>query len=377
MRSPAVVLSSWWPRTTNPHAAPFLADHAEAVASALGDAVCWSVEPGLRPIEGEPVAGPLEIRRERPLVPWSLAFGRYGSECLLAAGWARGRALTFRPAALIIQSFEHAGPYGVGLARATGAPLLYVEHSSSVALNQLSVGQERSVRRTLSSSDVALAVSKSLARSLRSRRVTPEVPVLTIDNPLDLELFPPCPPPSGREIVIAQIADFRLVKGHDLLIDALRLLPSMTLSRLRLVLVGEGPERDRIMGMVSAAGLARSVRFTGKLSRSGVAKVVREAQWTLLTSVSENQPCAAIESLATGRPVVAALVGGLSEVVQPEDGLLYSRNPESLAQALARIVDDDVSGLRPWRTRAEAAAARYKKEAVADRYRSVIDSIRV
>jgi glycosyltransferase involved in cell wall biosynthesis len=129
--------------------------------------------------------------------------------------------------------------------------------------------------------------------------------------------------------------------------------------------------------MVSAAGLARSVRFTGKLSRSGVAKVVREAQWTLLTSVSENQPCAAIESLATGRPVVAALVGGLSEVVQPEDGLLYSRNPESLAQALARIVDDDVSGLRPWRTRAEAAAARYKKEAVADRYRSVIDSIRV
>jgi len=372
-RAPVLVLSSWWPRESNPHATPFIVDHAAALAVAAGDVECWSIEPGLRTLPDRPLAANLPIVRKRVKLPWRAILSPAGPRALFLAGVVAGRRLRVRPALIMAQALEHAGPYAAGLATSCGAALAYLEHWSGVAQGTITPAQRSALRLVLDRSDVVLAAGGFLGRAIEQAGDLDPESVVRMDNPVDLRLFRPGPPPTTQGTVIVQVADFRPAKGHDLFADALLAArPDVERHQVRFVLVGDGPERARIERRLADAGLGPLVHFTGKLSRAEVAQAIRDADWTLLTSETENLPCAAIESLAIGRPVAAPQVGGIPEVVEAADGVLFERTAEGLADTLRRIGSGSVVGLRPWHERATAAAKRYGAEAVANRYASVL-----
>jgi glycosyltransferase involved in cell wall biosynthesis len=372
-----VMVSAWWPTESTPHSHPFVVDHALALQRAVGEVRCWAIVPGLRQRTGRalPIAGdegPTVVEKT-PRVPFRLASTGIGRRVLAAAGWLSGRRRRRQIGRVVLQAFDYAGPYAVGVARGARCPLVYVEHWSAVSRDTLTAGQRASLRYVLGHAEVVLAAGAYLAEALERAGSLPAGSVVPIDNAVDPGVFAATPPVQKGHTVIAQVADFRPVKGHDLLVDAMvSLNGELERLGLRFVLVGDGTERQRIETRLASAGMGSCVEFTGKLSRRQVSDVVRQADWVLLTSESENRPCAVIESLAVGRPVAAPRVGGIPEIVGERDGLLFDRSVEGLSEALRRIGSGSVDALRSWDERAAAAVDRYGADAVARQYRQVL-----
>ncbi len=172
--------------------------------------------------------------------------------------------------------------------------------------------------------------------------------VRVIHNGVDL-LEPPTAPhrdavrrawgATADDVVIGCVANYRSVKAHDLLIAAFGDVV-MARPHVRLVLVGEGPERSRLEQLVESGGLASHVVLHG---REPDARQLNTAfDVVALTSRSEGLPNAMLEAAAAGRPVVATDVGGMREVVlDGVTGLLVpSGDRPALARALVRLADD-------------------------------------
>lgn len=374
-----LMVSSWWPTAARPHERPFVLDHACALQRAVGDVECWAVVPGVRTRRSGPRGSAttgLTVVKRSPRVPWRLARRRAGSALLFLAGWLHGRRLRARPRAVLLQGFDYAGAYALGLARAVDRPLVYLEHWSAVALQELPEQQVATLRRVIAGADVVLAVSRYLAAALERVGGLPAGSVGVVGNAVDPSVFAPTPPPRRNGTTITQVADFRPVKGHDLLVETLLLLGGEQLDALdlRFVLVGDGPERGEVERRLAAVpAVARRVSFTGTLPRAGVAQAMGATDWTLLTSTSETFSCVSMESLAVGRRVIAPDVGALATLVCGDDGVLYRRCPEGLAGALRRAAElgrDD-----GWRRRAERAVARFGPDVLCRAYEELFRSL--
>jgi glycosyltransferase involved in cell wall biosynthesis len=274
---------------------------------------------------------------------------------------------------VVVQSCDYAGPYAAGLAGGARTPLLYLEHWTAVALRELSTGQREAVRALARRANVPIAVSPNLSGALEEIGGLPTGRARMVDNPVDPSVFYAAPPVPHGGVRVVQVADFRPVKGHDLLVDALVVLGD-ELERMDLwfTLVGDGPERARIERRVEALGLSDRVRFAGKLSRDEIAELMRGADWTLLTSRMENAPCVVAESLSVGRPVIAPRVGGVEWMVGEGDGIVYTRSASALVAALRRAAAGDPGS---WERRARAAADRWAPDAVARSWHRLLDEV--
>jgi len=141
------------------------------------------------------------------------------------------------------------------------------------------------------------------------------------------------------DLVIVQVARLDYLKDHA---TAVRTLAHVVRRRpdARLVLVGEGPEADRINDQVRRSGLEANLRPLGL--RQDVARLLAAADVFLLTSISEGIPLTLIEAMAAGLPVVATRVGGVAEVV--EDGgtglLAAAGDDAALAGHVLRLAED-------------------------------------
>ena len=114
---------------------------------------------------------------------------------------------------------------------------------------------------------------------------------------------------------------------------------------LPLVVVGDGPEWRRLRRLAGP-----TVRLTGRLSDGEVADLLRTAQ-ALVVTAEEEFGIAAVESLASGRPVIALRSGGVLETVTAgRTGAFYDDADDPAALAAA------VAGVRPGRRRSRATA---------------------
>jgi glycosyltransferase involved in cell wall biosynthesis len=106
------------------------------------------------------------------------------------------------------------------------------------------------------------------------------------------------------------------------------------------VIVGEGPDRQRLETEIRRLGLERAVLLAG--DRSDVADLLAGADVFVLSSTSEGLPLSILEAMAAALPVVASSVGGVPEAVKDGDtGLLVPpRDPVRLAAALERLLAD-------------------------------------
>ena len=135
------------------------------------------------------------------------------------------------------------------------------------------------------------------------------------------------------DFVVGAVARFDPRKGLDLLIEAVAIARARVPS-LRLLLVGDGPERPRLEARVAALELASRVRFAGE--QADVRPFLAALDLFAAPSRTEGQGVAMIEALAAGLPVVGSRVGGIPEVVtDPGCGVLVE--PESAAALAATI----------------------------------------
>ena len=130
------------------------------------------------------------------------------------------------------------------------------------------------------------------------------------------------------ETVIGTVARLDTVKNQALMLKALRALLDQNL-RVRLILVGDGPERKNLEQLTINLNLQQSVIFTGFQSQS--ANYLSLMDIFLLPSFTEGTSMTLLEAMSLGIPTVATRVGGTPEIVADgETGLL--------------IESDDLSG---------------------------------
>ena len=176
---------------------------------------------------------------------------------------------------------------------------------------------------------------------------------------------------SGAQKIVMHVSNFRAVKRVR---DVVRIFARVheTIPS-RLVMVGDGPDRDDAEEEARTLGIDKDVHFLGKLD--SVAPLLASADLFLLPSDRESFGLSALEALASGVPVVGCAVGGLPEVVRNgETGALCAPGD---VDAMARASLDILGDANRWREMSTLAArdarARFSRDAVVAQYEALYE----
>ena len=154
----------------------------------------------------------------------------------------------------------------------------------------------------------------------------------------------------GGEPILMHLSNFRPVKRITDVVEIFALVREKI--RVKLVLIGDGPDRAAAEYLIRKTKLARDVHFLGKQDR--VYQHLSQADLFLLPSDMESFGLAALEAMACEVPVVASNVGGVPEVIEHGiDGYLH---PPREIETAAKYALDILT--RPDRGRAMGQTAR-------------------
>lgn len=226
--------------------------------------------------------------------------------------------------------------------------------------------------------DAVLAPSRELERVAREIWRVPPAKLRFIPNGVETARFAQAgalrSPAGGRPLVIGSVGAFRPEKRFDRL---LRIFAALCAERddLRLLLVGDGPERPALEALAAKLGIARRVEFAG--AQSEVAPFYARMDAFALTSDTEQAPLALIEAMAAGLPVAATQVGDVEAMLSPANRPYAAPvdDETGLARRLGALMGD--VDLREALGGANAArvAAEYDLAAMAGRWRRLFEDL--
>ncbi len=202
------------------------------------------------------------------------------------------------------------------------------------------------------------------------------LPFSVIPNMTDTGFFTPR---SQREeqagpFTFLCIAHLEIIKGVDVLLNAFaRARPSLP-PATRLVIGGDGPQREALKTLCISLGLSGQAEFLGRLSRSQVLSALHQANALVVPSHFEAFGVVIIEAMSAGLPVIATDSGGPADIVTPDTGILVAPgNPGQLALAMEQMVQQHeqykADAIRRY------ARARFSKEVVAGHYLALYKSL--
>ncbi len=109
---------------------------------------------------------------------------------------------------------------------------------------------------------------------------------------------------------------------------------------LRVVLLGDGSDKDMLQDLAAELGLAERITFTGAIPFSEVAGYLKAADIFGFASVTETQGLATMEAMAAGLPVVAVDASGTRDIVEDgKQGFLVPNDAEALAASINRVIE--------------------------------------
>jgi glycosyltransferase involved in cell wall biosynthesis len=144
-----------------------------------------------------------------------------------------------------------------------------------------------------------------------------------------------------EESVIIAIGRLSLEKGQiDLIRGFAKFLQKPANLKTKLVIVGKGPEQERLEQEINSLKIKEQVIFAGQVT--DVKPFYAIADVMVLPSHSEGSPNVLLEAMAANVPVVATSVGGVPEIATDKENalLVEPRNSEALAQALSQLLND-------------------------------------
>jgi glycosyltransferase involved in cell wall biosynthesis len=158
--------------------------------------------------------------------------------------------------------------------------------------------------------------------------------VTSLRNGVDLELFQPVERNGNSQFTLLTVGHLVPVKSQDLIIAALPLLPGV-----RLVVAGDGPDRNKLEAQARQLGVDDRVEFLGAVPQAQLRGHYGTADALVLASSREGWANVLLESMACGTPVVASRVYGTPEVVAaPAAGVLMrERSPQGVADAVEAL----------------------------------------
>ena len=171
------------------------------------------------------------------------------------------------------------------------------------------------------STDHVVAVSSALQQEIARQISRPAESVKLIPNGIDTSRFQPGARVgtlrerlgiAGDAKIVGNVARLQDVKNHALLLEAFAPL-ARRVPDSQLVVVGEGPLREELLGSAMKLGIAGRVHFIG--AEDDTAPLYREFDVYVLPSKAEGTSMSLLEAMASGIPVVASAVGGTPDLL--------------------------------------------------------------
>jgi glycosyltransferase involved in cell wall biosynthesis len=202
---------------------------------------------------------------------------------------------------------------------------------------------EKVAQLVFRSADVLVAVSDGVAADLKRYPQT-QGKVQVIPNGVNTQRFPVQQPPTlpSSDFTIGFVGTLKPWHGLSILVDAFARLHH-AVPQVRLLIVGDGPERTAIEASLFDRGIHESVHFTGQVSATEIPGLLASMDVAVAPYPDSANfyfsPMKVYEYMAAGLPVVASRVGQLQTLIQNEvNGLLYEPgNSQSLADQLAHL----------------------------------------
>ena len=250
-------------------------------------------------------------------------------------------------------------------------PFITTLHGTDITL----VGRDPTyapvVTFSINESDAITAVSNSLREeTLQSFKIEKEIHV--IPNFVDIKRFYQADKdhfkqmlaPDGERILV-HVSNFRGVKRVP---DVIRIFDAVRKEiPAKLLMIGDGPERQNAEDLARALGIYNDIRFLGKQEQ--ISEILSIADLFLLPSQTESFGLSALEAMACSVPVISTNAGGLPEI--NTDGVTgYTSNVgdiESMSQHAIYILSDE-ERLRQFKKDAIAQARKFEKQHIIPLY---------
>lgn len=200
--------------------------------------------------------------------------------------------------------------------------------------------------------DRVIVVSDSVKDEISGKlKIVPESKCVIIKLGFDLARFLDNEALRGRlrgelgiapdTILVGIVGRLVPIKNHKIFLATVhKIMDELPGMEIKFLVIGDGELRHHLEGEVKKLGIDNHVIFTGWIK--DMAKVYADLDLVTLTSLNEGTPVSLIEAMASARPVVAASVGGVPDIViDGENGLLTrSDDSEDFADKVVQILRD-------------------------------------
>lgn len=212
-----------------------------------------------------------------------------------------------------------------------------------------------------------LPVSEDLKNALLKHQIGSRLEV--IRNVVDINQFNYEPKEKSQFLVVTDLENNQ--KNISGIINSFKVFQNAH-PNIQLVIAGGGPDELELKQQVTNLQLSNSIRFLGRINAEQISQELNQSFALVLFSNYENLPCVIIESFACGTPVVSTDVGGISEIINEERGILISaKNTVQLTQAFQDIMNTnwDQSKIRKY------AVDQFSLEVIGKKFDQVYQSV--
>ena len=264
-------------------------------------------------------------------------------------------------------------PSGI-LARArTGAPLITTFHTSHFLKRAEQPVWKPVLGHFVRASDHALAASGEIARVAEG--LAPGVQVEALTNGVETSLFRPVAPTLPATERWRLVVPRRLFpkNGVEYLVRA---MPDIVeRADAEAVVVGDGPDRERLEALANELGVGGRISFFGKRPNAEMPGLLSSGDLAVFPSLMEATSVAALEAMSCALPVAASRVGGLPEIVDDRVGGLFDPgDPRSLADVVVGLLESGRLEELGRRAR-ERVVERWSNDRLAERHLEIYRSL--
>ncbi|HAT69131.1 N-acetyl-alpha-D-glucosaminyl L-malate synthase BshA [Croceibacter atlanticus] len=253
-------------------------------------------------------------------------------------------------------------------------PMVTTLHGTDITLVGNHPFYKPAVTFSINNSDVITCVSESLKQdTLRHFEVTKDIDVVHnfIDTNVSEKVFTDCQRDlmaEADEKIITHISNLRPVKRlNDVVSVFYKIQQSI---KAKLIIVGEGPEREAAEQLIKEYDIANNVIFVGQSNE--IDKILCFSDLFLLPSEAESFGLAALEAMVDGVPVISSNAGGLPEVnIHGESGFLSDVGDIDDMAANALKIFKDEKTLKEFKERAKKVAKSFDINTIVPKYESL------
>lgn len=325
-----IFVASWYPSKLHATNGNFIEQHARAVVEAGGNVQVVHMAFSRRVLVPQiKESTEKDITVYHLLIPKILETSKTAKQLLFKKIISQFDTAGFNPKIVHGHVVFPAGELALFLSDHYKAPLAYTEHWSGykpVNAERFTEKVHSLTKEVLQNTDLILPVSHDLGESMKAKGFPGNYAV--VNNTVDTSIFYP------RKQKQKQNEKFRFLHVSNFDPKAkntegiIRGFLDGKFENAHLTIAGDGDIDGLRTFMKSLDRDDSNIEFIGALDYSGVADLMRSSDCFILFSNFENLPCVIAEAHCCGLPVLATEVGGIPEMIDPENGLLIPPGDE-------------------------------------------------